>query len=100
MGPGNASKGNPGIQTVFPAVPGKMRVDAGRKRCYNNPCLKSDACVAQLVEQLTRNEQVAGSSPATSSKKKNRRRAVFLFAELVRSRSLCPEGESGYQLQK
>ena len=26
------------------------------------------ACVAQLVEQLTRNEQVAGSSPATSSK--------------------------------
>ena len=25
------------------------------------------ACVAQLVEQLTRNEQVAGSSPATSS---------------------------------
>ena len=27
------------------------------------------ACVAQLVEQLTRNEQVAGSSPATSSKR-------------------------------
>ena len=69
MGPGNASKGSLGIQTVFPAAPGKMRVDAGRKRCYNNPCLKSDACVAQLVEQLTRNEQVAGSSPATSSKK-------------------------------
>ncbi len=27
------------------------------------------ACVAQLAEQLTRNEQVAGSNPATSSKK-------------------------------
>ena len=26
------------------------------------------ACVAQLAEQLTRNEQVAGSNPATSSK--------------------------------
>ena len=29
------------------------------------------ACVAQLVEQLTRNEQVAGSSPATSSKRRH-----------------------------
>lgn len=27
----------------------------------------SDACVAQLVVQLIRNEQVAGSSPVTSS---------------------------------
>ena len=27
-----------------------------------------DACVGQLAEQLTRNEQVAGSNPATSSK--------------------------------
>ena len=79
MGPGNASKGSPGIQTVFPAVPGKMRVDAGRKRCYNNSCLKSDACVAQLVEQLTRNEQVAGSSPATSSKKTRSLDLVFFI---------------------
>ena len=29
----------------------------------------SDACIAQLVVHLTRNEKVAGSSPATSSKK-------------------------------
>ena len=56
-----------------------MRVDAGRKRCYNNPCLKSDACVAQLVEQLTRNEQVAGSSPATSSKKTRSKDLVFFI---------------------
>lgn len=32
---------------------------------FGEPC----ACVAQLAEQLTRNEQVAGSNPATSSKK-------------------------------
>ena len=34
--------------------------------CYTIP--RIDACVAQLAEQLTRNEQVAGSNPATSSK--------------------------------
>ena len=50
------------------------------------------ACVAQLAEQLTRNEQVAGSNPATSSKKKKPPQGgFFLFVELVRSRSLCPE---------
>ena len=40
-----------------------------------------DANVAQLVEQFTRNEQVAGSNPAISSKK-----AVFglLFLYLNR----------------
>lgn len=31
-----------------------------------------NACVAQLVEQRIRNAQVAGSSPATSSKKARR----------------------------
>ncbi len=36
------------------------------------------ACVAQLAEQLTRNEQVAGSNPATSSKK-----AAFLMGMLL-----------------
>ena len=33
--------------------------------------------MAQLVEHLTRNEKVAGSNPATSSKKTNR--CVCLF---------------------
>ncbi len=36
------------------------------------------ACVAQLAEQLTRNEQVAGSNPATSSKKDVRKDVFFL----------------------
>jgi hypothetical protein len=35
--------------------------------CYNNPVLSGDAILAQLVEQLTRNEQVAGSIPADGS---------------------------------
>ncbi len=41
------------------------------------------ACVAQLVEQLTRNEQVAGSSPATSSKRRHLskyRCLLFIFS--------------------
>lgn len=57
------------------------------------------ACVAQLAEQLTRNEQVAGSNPATSSKKDVRKGVFFLslsgrtsFFKLVRSRSLSPVG--------
>ena len=37
---------------------------------YNNSVVKSNADVAQLVEQLIRNQQVAGSSPAISSKRK------------------------------
>ena len=44
-------------------------LDNSRICTYNKKADCSDACVAQLVEQLTRNEQVAGSSPATSSKK-------------------------------
>ena len=36
-----------------------------------------DANVAQLVEQFTRNEQVAGSNPAISSKKGQLRLALF-----------------------
>ena len=34
---------------------------------YDHPVF-NHACVAQLAEQLTRNEQVAGSNPATSSR--------------------------------
>ena len=51
---------------------GKFMVDGRQKTWYNTACdfpRRPYACVAQLVEQLTRNEQVAGSSPATSSKR-------------------------------
>ena len=36
-----------------------------------------DANVAQLVEQFTRNEQVAGSNPAISSKKSRMMSEIF-----------------------
>ena len=36
-----------------------------------------NATVAQSVEQLIRNQQVAGSSPASSSKKRQPQRVVF-----------------------
>ena len=54
----------------------EKKIDAAAKSCYT---IKADiqkhsqfseiACVAQLVEQRIRNAQVAGSSPAASSKK-------------------------------
>ena len=47
------------------------------------------ACVAQLVEQLTRNEQVAGSSPATSSR---------LLACNARSFSMCKSSDNRYTM--
>ena len=55
-------------------VPKRM-VDAAKKVCYNTFRLwrsdpRGDAGVAQLVEQLIRNQQVASSSLATSSMKK------------------------------
>ena len=37
---------------------------------YNISVVNSNADVAQLVEQLIRNQQVAGSSPAISSNRK------------------------------
>ena len=40
-------------------------IDKSDLRCYNNQV--NFAGMAQLVEQLIRNQQVAGSSPATSS---------------------------------
>ena len=40
---------------------------------------RRNACVAQLAEQLTRNEQVAGSNPATSSKKNTTPWVVSFF---------------------
>ena len=39
-----------------------------------------DANVAQLVEQFTRNEQVAGSNPAISSKKSSVNSELFLYS--------------------
>ena len=48
-----------------------------------------DACVAQLAEQLTRNEQVAGSNPATSSR---------LLADDARSFSMCKSSDKRYTL--
>ena len=47
------------------------------------------ATVAQLVEQLIRNQQVAGSSPASSSKKKHCAKAVLFFATLIKT-CVCP----------
>ena len=41
-------------------------IDKSDLRCYNSQV--NFAGMAQLVEQLIRNQQVAGSSPATSSK--------------------------------
>ena len=38
-----------------------------------------DANVAQLVEQFTRNEQVAGSNPAISSKKSRQQQLARFF---------------------
>ena len=45
----------------------KIWLDKFRKMKYNNSRKSRHATVAQLVEQLIRNQQVAGSSPATSS---------------------------------
>ena len=47
----------------------KWELTAEGKADIITPVRRGCACVAQLVEQLTRNEQVAGSSPATSSKR-------------------------------
>ncbi len=51
----------------------------------------NNACVAQLAEQFTRNEQVAGSNPAASSR-------LSLDATRVRARFIIafPRGFSGY----
>ena len=52
-------------------------VDGAGEVCYTTICV--DACVAQLAEQLTRNEQVAGSNPATSSKKATPERVLLFY---------------------
>ena len=69
----------------------KLGVDGRAKQWYNTICpvamAPESACVAQLVEQLTRNEQVAGSSPATSSR---------LLACNARSFSMCKSSDNRY----
>ena len=57
--------------------------------------------MAQLAEQLTRNEQVAGSNPATSSKKATPER-VLLFLLSLSGVEVYPlsRGKSGHKLQK
>ena len=45
--------------------------------------LLRDATVAQLVEQLIRNQQVAGSSPASSSTKNGRLLGLPFFCEFI-----------------
>ena len=50
--------------------------------------------MAQLVEQLIRNQQVAGSSPATSSKKKHLLKASAFLVKFAAARQvkwLCRE---------
>ena len=46
--------------------------------------LKANAGVAQSVEQLIRNQQVAGSSPATSSKPSRKTYAIVRFFIFLR----------------
>ena len=43
----------------------KLALDTFRQLCYN---CRGDAVVAQLAEQLIRNEQVAGSTPVNGSR--------------------------------
>ena len=51
----------------------------------------ADATVAQLVEQLIRNQQVAGSSPASSSKNTAMQIAVFFCILFVHTRKTAAE---------
>ena len=45
---------------------------------------KSSGCIAQLVEQLTLNQWVQGSSPCASTRNKNARLGVFYFCSTGR----------------
>ena len=56
----------------------EKKIDEKKKPWYTNKADKFRcACVAQLVEQRIRNAQVAGSSPAASSKNRRRIRRRF-----------------------
>ena len=57
--------------------------------------------MAQLAEQLTRNEQVAGSNPATSSKKATPDRVLLFLLSLSGVEVYPPSrGKSGHKLPK
>ena len=56
-------------------------IDKSDLRCYNSQV--NFAGMAQLVEQLIRNQQVAGSSPATSSKKSTCIKQVLFLTEFA-----------------
>ena len=58
---------------------------------YYHPVF-NHACVAQLAEQLTRNEQVAGSNPATSSKKATPDRVLLFLLSLSGGEVFPPRG--------
>ena len=74
-------------------------VDGAGEVCYTTICV--DACVAQLAEQLTRNEQVAGSNPATSSKKATPDRVLLFLLSLSGVEVYPPSrGKSGHKLPK
>ena len=59
-----------------------MTVDTWLKNRYNTEDFLQFATVAQSVEQLIRNQQVAGSSPASSSKKDRFETCPFYFIRL------------------
>lgn len=69
---------------------------------YYHPVF-NHACVAQLAEQLTRNEQVAGSNPATSSKKETAFRRFLFLLNMSGFEVYAPlreKGEAGFHLDE
>ena len=58
-------------QAVFCKVRKKIKISLTTRGRYSIIVGRNDATVAQLAEQLIRNQQVAGSSPASSSKNGN-----------------------------
>ena len=70
----------------------KIELDEALKTCYDMQANLRDASVAQSVEQLIRNQQVAGSSPATSSRNRRKsrdfRRFSILFVRIF-GRRIC-----------
>ena len=75
-------------------------LDNSRICTYNKKADCNDACVAQLVEQLTRNEQVAGSSPATSSKKPGPWTWFFSFCPRAYKARQTPPSLPGLVIKK
>ena len=70
-------------QAVFCKVRKKIKMFLTIGGWYSIILKRNDATVAQLAEQLIRNQQVAGSSPASSSKKYPIQQGldIFLFPQ-------------------